>query len=193
MSARFTPCFLAASLVLCGFFGAFAQGGGKPSDPGKPGDPGKPSDPGKPGDPGKPKGPWEARRAGRTVGPGKRDCRDSVAGGPLRNNPYMRPLSLSAVLLVCAAVPSPSQTAVSVSAQTGNFHLAVSSFFGVPNREVVVIRDAGFPTMRFHLPCSSPSRLAYLPPRSSSFGRAANRGGTSRCTWGSARRSITFP
>ena len=44
MALRFSSCFLSAALVFCGSIGAFAQGGGKPSDPGKPGDPGKPVD-----------------------------------------------------------------------------------------------------------------------------------------------------
>jgi hypothetical protein len=52
---------------------------------------------------------------------------------------------LSALLVAFGAtiVPSPAhaQTAVSVSAQIGDFHVAVSNYYHVPEREVVVVRD----------------------------------------------------
>jgi uncharacterized protein (TIGR03437 family) len=54
VSRTFKHRLFTLAFLLGGCFSAFAQGGGKPTDPGKPGDPGKPSDPGKPGDPGKP-------------------------------------------------------------------------------------------------------------------------------------------
>lgn len=46
--------------------------------------------------------------------------------------------SLGATLV---ASPARAQTAVSVSAQIGDFHLAVSNYYHVPEREVVVVRD----------------------------------------------------
>ena len=67
MARTFKHRLFTVAFVLCGCLGAFAQGGGKPTDPGKPGDPGKPTDPGKPGDPGKPSDP------GKPGDPGKPD------------------------------------------------------------------------------------------------------------------------
>jgi hypothetical protein len=53
--------------------------------------------------------------------------------------------ALSAVLvascITLVASPAGAQTAVSVSAQIGDFHLAVSNYYHVPEREVIVVRD----------------------------------------------------
>jgi hypothetical protein len=60
----------------------------------------------------------------------------------------MRPLSplLAGPVVWLLCLPAaPAQTAVGVSAQVGDFHLAVASFFGVPEREVIVIRERRIP------------------------------------------------
>src|SRR5688572_3790044 len=78
----------------------------------------------------------------------------------------MRLSTLSAAMLVSvAALPLQSETAVAVSAQTGNFQLAVSSFFGVPNREVVVIRERRIPDDEIPLALFI-SQHAHVPPAS---------------------------
>ena len=57
----------------------------------------------------------------------------------------IRVRALSAVLVASSLtlVPPPvrAQTSVSISAQIGDFHLAVSNYYHVPEREVVVVRD----------------------------------------------------
>ena len=49
------------------------------------------------------------------------------------------------LLLVVSALFAPdrvdAQTPISVSARVGDFHVAVSNYYQVPQREVVVIRD----------------------------------------------------
>jgi hypothetical protein len=49
--------------------------------------------------------------------------------------------SLVAVSLALTAKPVQAQTAVSVSAQIGGFHVAVSNYYRVPERDVIVVRD----------------------------------------------------
>lgn len=51
-------------------------------------------------------------------------------------------LGLGAVIV---PLPVQAQTAVSVAAQIGNFHVAVSNYYHVPEREVVVIRERHIP------------------------------------------------
>ena len=46
-----------------------------------------------------------------------------------------------ALLGVCNPGPVQAQTAVSVAAQIGDFHVAVSNYYRVPEREIVVIRE----------------------------------------------------
>jgi len=52
-------------------------------------------------------------------------------------------LSAALAALGATLVPSPAeaQTAVSVSAQIGDFHVAVSNYYRVPERDVIIVRD----------------------------------------------------
>lgn len=65
----------------------------------------------------------------------------------MSHNADMRPISSPILWLLCCfpAIQAPAQTAVRVSAQVGSFHVAVANFFGVPQREVIVIRERRIP------------------------------------------------
>ena len=55
----------------------------------------------------------------------------------------MRTLAILSLMLGTTVVPGPAQaqTAFSIGAQIGNFHVAVSNYYHVPQREVILIRE----------------------------------------------------
>jgi hypothetical protein len=59
----------------------------------------------------------------------------------------IRMLVAASLGLTAALVPAPAgaQTAVSVAARIGDFHVAVSNYYHVPEREIVVIRERRIP------------------------------------------------
>jgi len=53
----------------------------------------------------------------------------------------MRAFCLLSLVLGVMVVPGQAQTAVSVAASIGDFHVAVSNYYRVPEREVIVLRE----------------------------------------------------
>jgi len=54
---------------------------------------------------------------------------------------YALPAALAALFATVGQSPAGAQTQVSISAQIGDFHVAVSNYYHVPEREVVVVHD----------------------------------------------------
>ena len=48
-------------------------------------------------------------------------------------------------LLFLPALATPAETAVSVSGQVGGFHISVANYFGLPEREVILLRERRIP------------------------------------------------
>jgi len=77
---------------------------------------------------------------------------------------------------VIAALGADAQTAYSVSASIGDFHVAVSNYYQVPEREVIVVRERRIPdeelpvvffiAQRAHVP---PARIVDMRLRGSSW------------------------
>jgi hypothetical protein len=72
--------------------------------------------------------------------------RTPEAGPLLFEAPEIRPMRQLAILWLVIGttlIPSrvQSQTAISVGAQIGDFHVAVSNYYHVPEREVIVLRE----------------------------------------------------
>jgi hypothetical protein len=83
----------------------------------------------------------------------------------MRNRTCTFVLILSALFVGPFAVRSQAQTAFSVSAHVGDFHVAVANYYRVPEREVVVIRERRIPDDEIPVVFFIAQRAAVPPAR----------------------------